>query len=107
MRYWLVMPAAGSGRRFGAASPKQYAKLAGRTVIEWALAPFLGDRRCAGIIVALAAEDGEWARIAARLHAVQQTASAGTPSPTVTAVAGGTQRSLSVRAVLAALAERA
>ena len=107
MHYWLVMPAAGSGSRFGAASPKQYAKLAGRTVIEWALAPFLGDRRCAGIIVALAAEDGEWARIAARLHAVQQTASAGTPSPTVTAVAGGTQRSLSVRAVLAALAERA
>ena len=58
MRYWLVMPAAGSGRRFGAASPKQYAELAGRTVIEWALAPFLGDRRCAGIIVALAPHAG-------------------------------------------------
>ena len=38
MRYWLVMPAAGSGSRFGAAAPKQYARLAGRTVIEWALA---------------------------------------------------------------------
>ena len=68
MRYWLVMPAAGSGRRFGAASPKQYAELAGRTVIEWALAPFLSDGRCAGIVVALAPQDGEWPRIAARLE---------------------------------------
>src|SRR2546430_16956327 len=30
MRYWLVMPAAGSGSRFGAGGPKQYAPLAGR-----------------------------------------------------------------------------
>ena len=29
------------------AMPKQYAPLAGRTVIEWALAPFLADPRCA------------------------------------------------------------
>jgi 2-C-methyl-D-erythritol 4-phosphate cytidylyltransferase len=37
------MPAAGAGRRFGAEAPKQYASLEGRTVIEWALAPFLDD----------------------------------------------------------------
>ena len=42
MKYWLVMPAAGSGRRFHGDIPKQYAPLLGRTVIEWALAPFLG-----------------------------------------------------------------
>src|SRR2546430_12618271 len=54
MRYWLLMPAAGSGSRFGANGPKQYAPLAGRTVIEWALAPFLADARCAHIVVALA-----------------------------------------------------
>ena len=57
MRYWLVMPAAGSGSRFGEATPKQYAPLAGRTVIEWALAPFLEDHRCRGIVVSLAAAD--------------------------------------------------
>ncbi|MGH8322526.1 MAG: 2-C-methyl-D-erythritol 4-phosphate cytidylyltransferase, partial [Steroidobacteraceae bacterium] len=34
MRYWLVMPAAGVGRRFGTTKPKQYAPLQGRTVIE-------------------------------------------------------------------------
>lgn len=53
MHYWLIMPAAGSGRRFGAAVPKQYLPLAGKTVIEHALAPFLADDRCRQIIVAL------------------------------------------------------
>ena len=107
MRYWLVMPAAGSGRRFGGASPKQYAELAGRTVIEWALAPFLADRRCAGIVVALAPQDGEWARIAARLERAAHGGAQDAPPPTVTAVPGGTHRSLSVRAGLAALTGRA
>jgi 2-C-methyl-D-erythritol 2,4-cyclodiphosphate synthase/2-C-methyl-D-erythritol 4-phosphate cytidylyltransferase len=111
MRYWLVMPAAGSGRRFGAASPKQYAELAGRTVIEWALAPFLTDPRCAGIVVALAPQDSEWARIAARLQPAAHDGPRGAQPPTVppkiTAVPGGTDRSRSVRAGLAALAPRA
>lgn len=47
------MPAAGSGRRFGGAVPKQYLPLAGRSVIEHALAPFLADARCRGLVVAL------------------------------------------------------
>lgn len=67
MRYWLVMPAAGAGRRFGAALPKQYAPLAGRTVIEWALAPFLADPRCRAAVVALAPDDPHWNAVAERL----------------------------------------
>jgi len=102
MRYWLVMPAAGSGSRFGAAAPKQYARLAGRTVIEWALAPFLGDSRCAGIVVALAPGDGEWTRIAAQLDAARGARGEGLPR--VTAVVGGAHRSQSVRRALEALA---
>ena len=92
MKYWLVMPAAGIGRRFGTDLPKQYAPLCGRTVIEWALAEFLEDSRCAGVVVALAPEDPHWAAIA--------------PANVVTA-AGGEERSQSVRNGLAALAERA
>jgi len=99
MRYWLVMPAAGSGSRFGADGPKQYAPLEGRTVIEWALAPFLADARCAHIVVALARDDTGWERVAARL------AAPGTS--TLTAVGGGAQRSHSVRLALAALDGRA
>jgi 2-C-methyl-D-erythritol 4-phosphate cytidylyltransferase/2-C-methyl-D-erythritol 2,4-cyclodiphosphate synthase len=101
MRYWLVMPAAGSGSRFGEATPKQYSPLAGRTVIEWALAPFLEDDRCSGIVVALAASDMWWPAVAARLGLA---AGAGhSPRPAVSVAPGGAQRSLSVRSALAAL----
>jgi 2-C-methyl-D-erythritol 4-phosphate cytidylyltransferase len=97
MRYWLVMPAAGSGSRFGAHAPKQYAPLAGRTVIEWALAPFLADPRCAHLVLALAEHDAAWGQVAARL---------GSPSR-VSTVTGGAQRSQSVRRGLEALSGRA
>ena len=46
MRYWLVMPAAGAGRRFGGA--KQFAPLNERTVLELALQPFIDDAQCHG-----------------------------------------------------------
>src|SRR5579871_2757439 len=95
MRYWLVMPAAGAGRRFGTPLPKQYAALEGRTVIEWSLAPFLADRRCAEAVVALTPEDEHWPRIASRLPGA------------VRAVTGGAQRSHSVRQALGALGGRA
>jgi 2-C-methyl-D-erythritol 4-phosphate cytidylyltransferase len=106
MRYWLVMPAAGAGRRFGAQLPKQYAPLAGRTVIEWSLSPFLNDARCAQVVVALAADDEGWARIAARRHApgVEERRS---PPAAVTTTAGGGDRSHSVRRGLSALEGRA
>jgi 2-C-methyl-D-erythritol 4-phosphate cytidylyltransferase len=92
VKYWLVMPAAGLGRRFGADRPKQYAPLCGRTVIEWALAPFLSDPRCAGAVVALAGDDPYWRSIAP-LRVL--------PAP------GGRERSYSVRNGLTALAQRA
>jgi 2-C-methyl-D-erythritol 4-phosphate cytidylyltransferase len=102
MRYWLVMPAAGSGQRFGAALPKQYAVLEGRTVIEWALAPFLADPRCEHAVVALAPGDRYWQGVASRLAA----AHAGR-TPKMTRVTGGEARSRSVRLGLAALEARA
>ena len=67
MRYWLVMPAAGVGRRFGESIPKQYADLHGRTVMEWSLAPFLYDSRCLGVVVVLGPSDPHWPMVAARL----------------------------------------
>jgi 2-C-methyl-D-erythritol 4-phosphate cytidylyltransferase len=94
MRYWLVMPAAGVGTRFGERIPKQYAALRGRTVIEWALAPFLGDGRCAGAAVALASGDTWWPKVAERI-------------PAVTVCQGGAERSESVRNGLLALNRRA
>ena len=94
MRYWLVMPAAGSGMRFGDPLPKQYARLCGRTVIEWALAPFLSDARCAAAVVAIAAADAHWQRLAPQLPAVET-------------ATGGARRSDSVRSALLVLGGRA
>jgi len=101
MRYWLVMPAAGVGRRFGTARPKQYAPLQGRAVIEWALMPFLADSSCAGIVVALAAEDPYWAEVADRLAKLPG------PTPELIFAEGGAERSHTVRKGLAALHARA
>jgi 2-C-methyl-D-erythritol 4-phosphate cytidylyltransferase len=67
MRYWLVMPAAGVGRRFGESIPKQYADLHGRAVMEWSLAPFLYDSRCLGVVVVLGQNDSFWPTVASRL----------------------------------------
>ena len=108
MRYWLVMPAAGAGRRFGTPLPKQYALLEGRSVIEWSLTPFLADRRCVQAVVALAADDANWADVAARLRARRSAPMTGTPTPpAVTVVTGGPERSHSVRRALAVLEGRA
>jgi 2-C-methyl-D-erythritol 4-phosphate cytidylyltransferase len=92
MRYYLVIPAAGSGRRFASAVPKQYAALGSSTVIEHALAPFESDPDCAGIVVAVARDDPLWPAIAARRTRV------------VEATEGGEQRAHSVRNALRALA---
>jgi 2-C-methyl-D-erythritol 4-phosphate cytidylyltransferase len=92
MRYYLVIPAAGSGRRFAAAVPKQYAALGSSTVIEHALAPFEADADCVGICVAVANDDPLWPQIAARRSRLVQAAN------------GGEQRAHSVRNALRMLA---
>lgn len=101
MRYWLVMPAAGVGRRFGHVKPKQYAPLQGRTVIEWALTPFLTDPKCAGAAISLASDDPFWNEVVERLAKM--------PGRTadIIVAGGGAERSQSVRKGLEALAGRA
>jgi 2-C-methyl-D-erythritol 4-phosphate cytidylyltransferase / 2-C-methyl-D-erythritol 2,4-cyclodiphosphate synthase len=94
VRYWVVVPAAGAGRRFGGGQPKQYARVAGRTLLEWSLQPFIEDVRCRGIVVAIAADDHEWPSLAL-------------PRDKIEAAAGGAERSDSVRSALATLAPRA
>jgi 2-C-methyl-D-erythritol 4-phosphate cytidylyltransferase len=78
---WGIVVAGGRGSRFGAA--KQFARLAGATVLERSLATTA--RVCDGVVVALPAESG-WQ-----------------PQPPIVAVAGGETRADSVRAALAAV----
>jgi len=65
MHYWIVMPAAGVGRRFGSA--KQYAMLGERTVLQSALQVFLDDPQCHGGSLLLAPDDAQRRQLAAQI----------------------------------------
>ena len=54
---WCVVPAAGAGKRFGAAIPKQYLELQGRTVCEHTLERLLGVSAIERIVICLSRED--------------------------------------------------
>lgn len=62
--YAAVVPAAGSGRRFGAALPKQYLTLHGATVLEHSLRLLLRVPQLRRIVVALAPDDERWRELA-------------------------------------------
>jgi 2-C-methyl-D-erythritol 4-phosphate cytidylyltransferase len=95
MHYWLVMPAAGAGQRFGGEIPKQHAALAGATVLEISLRHFIADARCRGLVLAMAADDPRRAALADALPASAQI------------VNGGARRSQSVLRGLEGLTGRA
>lgn len=57
---WVVVPAAGSGRRFGGAFPKQYLLLDGQPLIGHTLDRLLGHPGIDGVVVVLAAQDPHW-----------------------------------------------
>lgn len=90
------MPAAGTGRRFGSGTPKQYAELCGRFVIEWALRPFLEDPDCDGVVIALSADDRWWPRLEQRWPRHR---------PAARLAPGGAERCDSVANALSVLAE--
>jgi 2-C-methyl-D-erythritol 4-phosphate cytidylyltransferase len=80
---WAIVVGAGGGTRFGA--PKQFARLAGSTVLDRSVG--MAKASCDGVVVVLPA-GADW-----------------TPPDAVAAVAGGATRSESVRAGLARVPE--
>lgn len=105
MNYWVVLPAAGRGERFGGAVPKQYEELPGGLVIEHALVPFLKaaasepnaslpNLNLRGVVVALGAADARFAALPLAQH------------PQVTTTTGGASRAESVLAGLKAVRVR-
>jgi 2-C-methyl-D-erythritol 4-phosphate cytidylyltransferase len=92
---WALIPAAGAGRRMGAAIPKQYLDLAGQPVLEYSLRLFLDHPRIRGLAIALDAADERWEALPSAHH------------PAILRVTGGAERCHSVLNALEALAERA
>ena len=88
---WALVPAAGSGRRFGGEVPKQYLRAAGKPLIGHALDALLSHPAVDGVVVALAADDARWPGWTS-LHG----------KPVITCVGGG-ERADSVMAALKAL----
>ena len=93
-RAWAVVPAAGSGRRMGAATAKQYLPLRGRPLLAHALAPLLRCRHIEAVVLVIAPGDARW----------QEAVS---PGPRIITAPGGAERCHSVLSGLDALAERA
>jgi 2-C-methyl-D-erythritol 4-phosphate cytidylyltransferase len=58
--FFALVPAAGSGSRFGGELPKQYAPLAGKPLIHHALATLCANSGIATVFVVLAPDDGCW-----------------------------------------------
>lgn len=92
---WVIVPAAGVGKRMGASIPKQYLPLAGRLVIEHTIERVLLHPAIDGVYVALAEDDGWWDDTEYANH------------PDLVRVAGGAERCFSVLNALEALQERA
>jgi 2-C-methyl-D-erythritol 4-phosphate cytidylyltransferase len=90
-----LIPAAGVGRRFGAALPKQYLMLNGRRVIDHALERFLTHPEIRGCVVVLHPDDPYWPDGPFAEH------------PAVLRADGGAERCHSVRNGLDTLAGRA
>ncbi len=93
-RYFVIIPAAGGGSRFGPAAPKQYALLAGRPVLVRTLERLAAavDAECT--LVALAIDDAHYAGVIGDVPGVD------------TLRCGGATRAATVANALAALAGR-
>ncbi|MGL6160067.1 IspD/TarI family cytidylyltransferase [Microbulbifer sp.] len=94
IRYWVVVPAAGVGKRMGADRPKQYLPLLGRPLLSLTLRNILSWPGLAGVVVALSEDDADFSHLPEAKH------------PLVYRVTGGAERADSVLAALNFLATR-
>lgn len=56
-RFFAVIPAAGTGTRLGAAIPKQYLEIGGRTILEWSVSALLAADWIEQVVVVVARGD--------------------------------------------------
>lgn len=89
VRYTVVIPAAGKGKRMGADENKLMLTLQGKPIIVWTVEMFAKDSWCTHIVLAVRPEEQSW--FEQQLRHVQ------TP---ITYVTGGEERQQSVRAGL-------
>src|SRR5690554_8053955 len=62
MKFWLIIPAAGVGSRMQADCPKQYLRVAGKSILDHTLGIFLRHPQLQQIVLPLAVHDRWWQR---------------------------------------------
>lgn len=102
----IVLVAAGSGTRLGAAMPKAFVELGGEPMLAHALRGLRGLPGRVALVIAVPAGDTERARVARSL-AERELAVLGDRLVAVTTVAGGATRHASVQAALDAIPDEA
>lgn len=60
VRYWCVIPAAGTGSRMGVEMPKQYVTFEGKTILEYTIDTWLNYPLIEKVCVALHRQDNYW-----------------------------------------------
>lgn len=88
---WVIVPAAGSGQRMAAGTPKQYLLIKSKTILETTLDLFLANERIGKVVVTLAADDLLWPTLPCASNAK------------IMSALGGSTRALSVYNGLVAL----
>lgn len=83
-QFWVIIPAAGVGKRMASAQPKQYLMLNGKTILDTTIEKFLEHPQITGIAVGVSPDDEYW----------QQSEWAGNPQ--VVRFDGGQERSETV-----------
>mgnify|MGYP003325626123 FL=1 len=56
-KYWVIIPAAGTGQRMGGNIPKQYVSVCGKTVIEHTINNFIDRKEIESICVSISKSD--------------------------------------------------
>lgn len=90
-RFWVVIPAAGIGKRMGSEIPKQYLPLLGKPVLQHTIERLLSVEELSGIAVALHPEDRYWPSLPFAEH------------PNIYCAEGGKERADSVLSGLCSL----
>ncbi len=83
-QYWVIIPAAGAGKRMASAIPKQYLTLNQRTILDVTIANFLSHPQILGVAVGVSPNDEHWANSEWATH------------PQVIRYDGGTERAETV-----------
>lgn len=84
VKYWVVIPAAGSGSRMQRDIPKQYLEVLGKTIIEHTLEVFIESRHVQNVMICLPESDQTFKHLAVA------------KSPKVDVTKGGASRAQSV-----------